>query len=115
MLRSSKFLFKDEPVLDKDVYIAKGSDLVKTKEALIEGGKILFDGLKENKAEEKIEEELMSLAERLEVKVNGVFQPIRVALTNSQVSLPLFDSIRLLGIPESERRLERAINLFKEN
>ena len=111
----SKFLFKDEPVSDKDVYIAKGSDLVKTKEALIEGGKILFDGLKENKAEDKIEEELMSLAERLEVKVNGVFQPIRVALTNSQVSLPLFDSIRLLGIPESERRLERAINLFKEN
>ena len=31
------------------------------------------------------------------VKVGAVFMPIRVALTASTVSLPLFDSIRLLG------------------
>ena len=109
------FLFKDEPVLDKNIYIAKGSNEENTLKALEEGSKILISGLKENKAEAEIEEELVGLSKSLEIKVNGVFQPIRVAITNSTVSLPLFDSIRLLGLDETEKRLERAIKNFKEN
>ena len=57
---------------------------------------------------------LDELEQELEIKVNGVFQPIRVAITNSQVSLPLFDSISLLGIEEAERRLSRALEMIKE-
>ena len=109
------FLFKDEPVLDKNIYIAKGSNEENTLKALEEGSKILISGLKENKAEAEIEEELVGLSKSLEIKVNGVVQPIRVAITNSTVSLPLFDSIRLLGLDETEKRLERAIKNFKEN
>ena len=56
----------------------------------------------------------MKLSQDLEIKVNGVFQPIRVAITNSQVSLPLFDSISLLGLDEAERRLQRALRMIKE-
>ena len=111
----TSFLFKDEPVTDKAVYIAKGSNEENTLKALDEGSKILLSGLKEGKAEAEIEEELVNLSKTLEIKVNGVFQPIRVAITNSTVSLPLFDSIRLLGLDETERRLERAIKNFKEN
>ena len=75
---------------------------------------ILLSGLKEGKDEEVIETELAALASEFEIKVNGVFQPIRVAITNSTVSLPLFDSIRLLGLDETEKRLKRAISLFEE-
>ena len=57
----------------------------------------------------------MALSQKLGIKINGVFQPIRVAITNSTVSLPLFDSIRLLGLEETEKRLGRAISFFKEN
>ena len=70
--------------------------------------------LREGKKDEEIEEALMKLSQDLEIKVNGVFQPIRVAITNSQVSLPLFDSISLLGLDEAERRLERALRMIKE-
>ncbi len=110
----SKFLFVDEPVEDPEMYIAKGSDIEKTRKALERGGDILFKGLEEGKADEKIEEELCALSSELEIKVNGVFQPIRVAITNSQVSLPLFDSISLLGLDEAKRRLERAKEFIKE-
>ena len=111
----TSFLFKDEPVTDKSVYIAKGSDEENTSQALVRGSEILLSGLKNGKAETEIEEELVVLSKELGIKINGVFQPIRVAITNSTVSLPLFDSIKLLGLDETEKRLSRAIKNFKEN
>lgn len=109
------FLFKDEPVTDPAVYIAKGSDIAKTAAALEKGTAILLEGLKNGEEESVIEEKLAELSKELEIKVNGVFQPIRVAITNSTVSLPLFDSIRLLGNETTAARLERAIKVLKEN
>ena len=109
------FLFEDKPVEDKSIYIAKGSDENNTAEALEKGTEILLSGLKNGENEEAIEEKLAALSQQLGIKVNGVFQPIRVAITNSTVSLPLFDSIRLLGLEETEKRLVRANKLFKEN
>lgn len=64
-------------------------------------------------ADEKIEEQLVDLAGEFEIKVNGVFMPIRVAVTGSTVSPPLFDSIRLLGLETAVARLERAISILK--
>ena len=110
----SAFIFRDEPVTDKSVYIAKGSDEEKTVKALSEGSRILISGLKEGKEQTQIEEELAALSTALEIKVNGVFQPIRVAITNSAVSLPLFDSIELLGLDEAERRLCRGLSILEE-
>ncbi len=109
----TKFIFRDEPVTDRSVYIAKGVDEEKTRALYKKAKRILLDGLKSNKNQEKIEEELCTLATSEGVKVNGVFQPIRVALTNSTVSLPLFDSISLLGLEETEKRLERAEKILE--
>ena len=109
------FLFEDNPVTDKSVYIAKGSDEESTAKALRRGSEILLSGIKNGEDQEKTEEKLSALAAELGVKVNGVFQPIRVAITNSTVSLPLFDSIRLLGLDEAEKRLMRGLRLFEEN
>jgi len=108
------FLFKDQPVEDPALYVAKGSDLDKTKEALEKGADILISGLESGAEESAIEEKLVALSEALQIKVNGVFQPIRVAITNSAVSLPLFDSIRLLGLDVTKARLNRAIKFLKE-
>ncbi len=111
----TSFLFEDKPIQDKAVYVAKGSDEENTLTALETGSKILIDGLESGKDEKTIEEELCELSKSLGIKVNGVFQPIRVALTASTVSLPLFDSIRLLGMDETKKRLERAVKFLKEN
>ena len=108
------FLFKDEPVTDKAVYVSKGVTPENTAIAYSRAVDILLGGLKEGKAPETIEGELSALASELGIKVNGVFQPVRVAITNSTVSLPLFDSIKLLGLEETERRLLRARKLFEE-
>ena len=109
------FIFRDEPVEDKTVYIGKGSDLEKTVEALRRGSDILLSGLRSGRSHEDIETELSALATELSIKVAGVFQPIRVAITNSTVSLPLFDSIDLIGLDETERRLRRGLTILEEN
>jgi glutamyl-tRNA synthetase len=105
----SRFLFVDEPCTDPALFCAKGVDLKVTKEALRQGSAILKAGLLAGKKDEDIETELSALAEKMGTKVNGVFMPIRVAITASQVSLPLFDSIRLLGQEKTFDRLERAV------
>jgi glutamyl-tRNA synthetase len=46
------------------------------------------------------------LIERLELKPRVAFGPIRVAVTGSNVSPPLFESLELLG---RERTLQRLV------
>ncbi len=64
--------------------------------------------------DEKMEEDLVAIASELGCKVNGVFMPIRVAVTGSKVSPPLFDSIRLLGLDKALFRIKRAIKILED-
>jgi glutamyl-tRNA synthetase len=57
---------------------------------------------------ETIEQALRSLAESLELKPGKAFQPIRVAVTGSNVSPSLFESIELLGREKTLERLRAA-------
>ncbi|MDR3687685.1 MAG: glutamate--tRNA ligase, partial [Coriobacteriia bacterium] len=57
-----------------------------------------------------IEAALRDLPERLQLKPKIVFQAIRVAITGSTVSPPLFESLELLGRDESVRRLDTALS-----
>ncbi len=57
---------------------------------------------------ERIEETLRALAERLGLKPRQAFQPIRAAVTGSNVSPGLFESIELLGREETLARLSAA-------
>ena len=57
---------------------------------------------------ERIEAELRALADRLGLKPRAAFQPIRVAVTGSNVSPGLFESIELLGRDETLARLSAA-------
>ena len=62
----------------------------------------------------ELEQRLAALADRLGIKINGVFMPVRVAVTGSTVSPPLFDSIRLLGLDKAISRIERAVAILKD-
>jgi glutamyl-tRNA synthetase len=59
-------------------------------------------------AHEQIEAALRSVPERVGAKSKMVFQAVRVAVTGSTVSLPLFESLELLGRDESLARLREA-------
>ncbi len=54
---------------------------------------------------ERIEAALREVAERLDLKPRDAFQPIRLALTGSNVSPGLFESLEVLGREESLSRL----------
>jgi glutamyl-tRNA synthetase len=56
----------------------------------------------------EIEAALRALAERLGLSPRKAFQPIRVAVTGSNVSPGLFESLELLGKEETLRRLNAA-------
>ncbi len=55
-----------------------------------------------------VEEALRALPEALAVKPKQLFQVVRVAVTGSTVSLPLFESIELLGRERTLSRLDAA-------
>jgi glutamyl-tRNA synthetase len=56
----------------------------------------------------EIEAALKTVCERLGLKPRQAFQPIRVAVTGSKVSPGLYESIELLGKPETLARLRAA-------
>ena len=109
----SRFLF-EEPVWDDiSLFAAKGVGLDVATEALERADEVLKAGLAAGTEITVIEDQLSALAGEMGVKVGAVFMPIRVALTASTVSLPLFDSIRLLGEERSLGRIERALAILK--
>ena len=59
---------------------------------------------------ETIEEDLRNLAKRLELKPGQLFGLIRVALTASKATPPLFTTIETLGLDRCVQRLQQAIN-----
>ncbi|MGE4583787.1 MAG: glutamate--tRNA ligase [Sphaerochaeta sp.] len=109
----SRFLFEEPMYEDVNLFAAKGVQLSDALEALEKAYAILRDGLDRKLEHAAIEQSLTELATQLNLKVNGVFMPIRVALTGSTVSLPLFDSINLLGQDATCARIENALALLK--
>jgi glutamyl-tRNA synthetase len=55
-----------------------------------------------------VETALRAVPEKLGVGAGKVFQPLRVAVTGSSVSPPLFESIAALGRERALNRIERA-------
>ncbi len=65
--------------------------------------------------EETIEKMLRALAEQKQVGLGRIAQPLRVAICGTTVSLPIFESIDMLGLKETVKRIERTIKKFEEN
>jgi glutamyl-tRNA synthetase len=62
--------------------------------------------------EQGIEDMLRSLAEEHKVGLGKVAQPLRVAITGSTVSPPIFDSVQLLGREQTLKRIDNAVQKF---
>jgi len=61
-----------------------------------------------------VETAVKSVAERLEKKVRDVARPFYVAITGSPTSIPLYDSMELLGRDLVRERLRDALALLKQ-
>jgi glutamyl/glutaminyl-tRNA synthetase len=62
--------------------------------------------------ERGIEEMLRGLAEARQAGLGKVAQPLRVALCGTTISLPIFDSVSLLGKERTLRRIDRTLERF---
>jgi glutamyl-tRNA synthetase len=103
MERKSRFLFVD----DHDI---RYDDKAVKKVLMRNDGLAVLAVLREKLAamedftQANIEEMLRGLAEQRQVGLGKVAQPLRVALCGTTISLPIFDSVEMLG---KERTLER--------
>jgi len=82
---------------------------VMTKEGVgdvLDAGLAVLTGVEQWNTE-SIEAALRSLPERLGIGVGKTFQPLRIAITGSSVSPPLFESLAALGRIPTLARIER--------
>jgi glutamyl/glutaminyl-tRNA synthetase len=61
---------------------------------------------------ESIEEFLRTLAEQKQLGLGKIAQPLRVALTGTTVSPPIFDTVDMLGLDRALKRIEQTIQKF---
>jgi glutamyl-tRNA synthetase len=64
--------------------------------------------------EKTIEDMLRGLAEQKQVGLGKVAQPLRLAICGTTISLPIFESIDMLGLEATVRRIERTIKKFAD-
>lgn len=100
------FLFKEAVEFEPEsINKVKESDSQKVIKSALESLKPLSDWTHEN-----IEEALRSsLLDGMGLKPRLAFSPVRIAITGSHISPPLFESMELLGRDRSLQRLQAAI------
>jgi glutamyl-tRNA synthetase len=107
----SKFAYRPQVEFD-----AAAVDKVLKKEGvsrILTEVKATLSGLGEFRAA-PIEESLKKLTEKLAVKFGQVAQPIRVAVTGSDKSPPIHDTLELLGKDATLARIDQAIGLIEK-
>ncbi|MCL2211992.1 MAG: glutamate--tRNA ligase [Treponema sp.] len=103
------YLFKEPEIPAAEEFIPKKCDLAKTIE-LLQIGKELVNSMAQAASDEDAENFIKTEAERREVKLGDLMMPLRVAITGSRVSPPLFGSLRILGAACSEQRIQKALD-----
>ena len=63
--------------------------------------------------DEDTEQKFRELAEEMGIKLGDLLMPLRVALTGSGISPPLFESMRLLGSEKTSERVRNAIEVLR--
>ena len=103
------YLFKEPEIPAADEFIPKKCDLAKTVE-LLQIGLELVSTMAQAASDEDAENFIKAEAEKREVKLGDLMMPLRVAITGSRVSPPLFGSLRILGAGKSVERVQRALD-----
>jgi glutamyl-tRNA synthetase len=103
------YLFKEPEVPAAEEFIPKKSDLTTTIE-LLRHGLEFVNPLAEAQDDERAENFIKAEAEKRGVKLGDLMMPLRVAITGSRVSPPLFGSLRILGAECSRQRVQKALD-----
>jgi glutamyl-tRNA synthetase len=108
----SRFLYVED---DKIAFDEKAVKKVLLKGQALEVLQIVRDRLAAMEAytEEALEAMLRGLAEERQVGLGKVAQPLRVALCGTTISLPIFDSVNLLGKERTLARVDAALAKFE--
>jgi glutamyl-tRNA synthetase len=109
--RKSRFLFVENDAVEYDDK-AVGKVLLKHDGLAVLG--LVRDRLAglEEITPESIENVLRSLAEEKQVGLGKVAQPLRVAICGATVSPPIFDSVELLGMDNTLKRVDMTLAKF---
>lgn len=107
-----RFLYKDIDEYQPEVAIPKKTEPVDVFRSLTAAVELLegFDA----RSIEETEELFSAKAEEMGLKLGQLMQPLRVALTGTTVSPPLFESIRLLGVEKTIGRVKRLAEIFNK-
>jgi len=102
------YLFSEPAIPAKEEFIPKKADL-NTAIELLKKGRSIVTSLAELPGDEEAENFVKSFAEKEALKLGDLLMPLRVAITGTRVSPPLFGSIRLLGSEKALARTDRAL------
>ncbi|MCL2478054.1 MAG: glutamate--tRNA ligase [Treponema sp.] len=107
-----KYLFEEPPLPAKEEFFPKKFSQAETVQLLGKGRDLI--GILAAAADDA-EAEVMTkaFAEKEGLKLGDLMMPLRVAITGTRVSPPLFGSLRLLGKEKSLARTERALDYLK--
>jgi glutamyl-tRNA synthetase len=101
-----RYLIEGPAAYAADDLVPKKADRARAAE-MLEALKPLVDAAVEG--DPGIEDTARAIAERLGVKLGDLLMPLRVAITGSKVSPPLFESIRLIGRDRVRAAVDAAI------
>jgi glutamyl-tRNA synthetase len=109
--RKTRFLFIADDHIEYD---EKAVQKVLLKDNGLAMLKIVREKLAEmpELTEQGIEEMLRSIAEQNNVGLGKIAQPLRVAITGSTISPPIFDSVQLLGKQNTLARIDNTLKKF---
>ena len=108
----ARFLFKDISEYTLKDLIPKKMDIEGTIKVL-ESARELVKGF-ESRSDEENEGLFRKKSEEVKVKLGSMLMPLRVAISGSKISPPIFGSLRLLGVEKALERIDHVINLLKK-
>jgi len=106
-----RYLFQDPSPPVADDLLPKKTDAAHALEGL-KRADALIAVLPES--QDEVEKQFRELAEHMGTKLGDLLMPVRVAVTGSKVSPPLFESIRVMGIARARARMARAIQILTD-
>ena len=110
------YIFSEPPLPQAEEFIPKKQDAAAALSLLRMGKELVplfFPGGKATDDEET-ERIVKDKAEKENCKLGDLLMPLRVAITGSRVSPPLFASIRLLGAERCLARIEAALSVLEK-
>ena len=102
------YLFSDPPIAAREEFVPKKLDIGAAQE-LLKKTRDIIPSIADAPNDEEAEALLKSFVEKEGLKLGDFMMPLRVAITGSRVSPPLFGSIRLLGKEICLERIEKAV------